>query len=280
MSTLSRAGFGVNSLLIGYGPSLTPKILLDYVNAGGNVLLGLSSESGTPSAIASLLLEFDISLPTEKTSVVVDHFNYDAVSAAETHDVLLLDRPGPLRPDAVNFFGGDGLIAVPRAVGQTLGNTSPLIAPILKAPTTAYAYDPKEAVDSVEDPFATGSQLALISAMQARNSARFTVLGSLEMLQDKWFGASVKSAPGKNDKSKNQEFARQLTEWTFKEVGVLKVLGVRHQEIITASKAACSTCKPVSNTTEVAESGEYNPEIYRIKNDVVCACLFSGYDLC
>ncbi|KAK7890346.1 oligosaccharyl transferase glycoprotein complex, beta subunit [Exophiala xenobiotica] len=262
----------------GYGPSLTPKILLDYVNAGGNVLLGLSSESGTPSAITSLLLEFDISLPTEKTSVVVDHFNHDELSAAEKHDVLLLDRPGPLRPDAVNFFGGDGTIAVPRAVGQTLGNTSPLLAPILKAPATAYAYDPKEGADSVEDPFATGSQLALISAMQARNSARFTVLGSLEMLQDKWFGASVKSSSGKNDKAMNQEFARQLTEWTFKEVGVLKVLGVQHQEIFGASKAACSTCKPVSNTTEVAESGEYNPEIYRIKNDVKYTIEIAQYD--
>lgn len=240
---------------------MTPKILLEYVNAGGNVLLALSSESGTPSAILSLLLEFDIALSPDKNSVVVDHFNYDTVSAPEKHDILLVNRPGPLRPDVTNFFGGDGLIAVPKPVGQTLGNSSPLLSPILKAPVTAYAYNPKEEGESVEEPFATGSQLALISAMQARNSARFTVLGSLEMLQDKWSDASVKTPAGKSVKTVNQEFARQLTEWTFKEVGVLKVFNIQHHEVASSGKAS-------DNTTAVGESN-LNPEIYRIKNDVV-----------
>ncbi|EXJ79853.1 oligosaccharyl transferase complex subunit OST4 [Capronia epimyces CBS 606.96] len=252
----------------GYGPSLTPKILLDYVNAGGNVLLGLSSESGTPAAISSLLLEFDISLSPDKHSVVVDHFNHDAISAADKHDVLLVERPPQLRPDVVNFFGGDGILAIPKAVGQTLGPASPLIAPILKAPKTAYAYNPKEDAESVEDPFATGSQLDLISALQARNSARFTVLGSLEMLQDKWFDASVKLPGGKTSKTVNQEFAKQLTEWTFQEVGVLKVFSVQHYEITTSSK-------PAENTTQI---GEYNPAMYRIKNDVNFSLEIGQYD--
>ncbi|OCT55074.1 Dolichyl-diphosphooligosaccharide--protein glycosyltransferase subunit wbp1 [Cladophialophora carrionii] len=253
----------------GYGPALTPKILLDYVNGGGNILLGLSSESGTPSAISSLLLEFDIALSPDKNSVVVDHFNYDTVSAAEKHDVLLVNRPGQLRADVVNFFGGDGLLAVPKAVGQTLGNASPLLAPILKAPVTAYAYNLKEEGESAEELFATGSQLALISSMQARNSARFTVLGSLEMLQDKWFDASVKSRGGENSKTVNRDFARQLTEWTFREVGVLKVFHIQHHEIVKASK-------PSENTT--ALSGPYNPEIYRIKNDVEFSISIGQYD--
>ena len=262
---LSRhCGTRILSQETGYGPALTPKILLEYTNAGGNVLLGLSSESGTPSAVASLLLEFDISLSPDKNSVVVDHFNYDTVSAGDKHDVLLVNRPGSLRSDVANFFGGEGVLALPRPVGQTLGNASPLLAPILKAPATAYAYNPKEEGESVEEPFATGSQLALVSAMQARNSARFAVLGSLEMLQDQWFGASVKSPGSKsNTKTVNQEFARQLTEWTFKEVGVLKVFGIQHHEVSTSTK-------PTANKTAI---GELNPEIYRIKNDVVCTPL-------
>ncbi|EXJ83917.1 oligosaccharyl transferase complex subunit OST4 [Capronia coronata CBS 617.96] len=252
----------------GYGPTLTPKILLDYVNAGGNVLLGLSSESGTPSAVSSLLLEFDISLSPDKHSIVVDHFNYDKVSAAEKHDVLLVERPGQLRPDVVNFFGGEGTLAVPRAVGQTLGPAIPLIAPILKAPMTAYAYNPGEEAQSVEEPFATGSQLNIVSAMQARNSARFTVLGSLEMLQDKWFGATVQLPGGKTSKTVNQEFVKQLTEWTFQEVGVLKVFSVQHYQITTASE-------PSQNTTQI---WEYNPEMYRIKNDVKFSIEIGQYD--
>ena len=136
----------------------------------------------------------------------------------------------------------------------------PLIAPILKAPATAYAHNPKEEGENMEDLFATGSQLALISAMQARNSARFTVLGSLEMLQDKWFSASVKAPNGKSTKTVNRDFARQLTEWAFKEVGVLKVENVRHH-LVTDAK------QPPSNTTQL---GFLNPDIYRVKNDVVC----------
>lgn len=246
--------------MAGYGPSLTPKFLLEYVNAGGNVLLGLSSESGTPSAISSLLLEFDITLPTDKHSVIVDHFNHDTASSGEKHDVLLVSRSTPSRADVVNFFGGSGLLALPQTVGQTLGNTSPLVAPILKAPVTAYAYNPKEDVESVEDVFATGSQLSLISALQARNSARFVVLGSLESLQDKWFDASVKTLDGKSVKTVNREFAKQLTEWTFKEVGVLKVVDISHHQIAPSTKSG-------ENATQIGDS---NPEIYRIKNDVVC----------
>jgi oligosaccharyltransferase complex subunit beta len=164
-----------------------------------------------------------------------------------------------LRPDVKSFFGGEGIVAVPKAVGQALGNASPLLAPILSAPSTAYSYNPKEEAENVEDPFATGGQISLISAMQARNSARFTVLGSLEMLADKWFDASVKAVGGKSSKTVNRDFARQVTEWTFKEVGVLKVNSMSHHEVESSSASP-------GNTTQV---GILNPTIYRIKNDVV-----------
>lgn len=195
---------------------------------------------------------------------MVDHFQYDTKSSAEEHNVLLLPRATPLRADVVNFFGGDGLVAVPKAVGQTLGSGSPLIAPILKAPETAYLHNPKEESDAEPDVFATGSQIALISAMQARNSARFTVLGSIEALKDKWFDAKVQVPGGKETKTVNRQFAKQLIEWTFKEVGVLKAGRIEHHQVLDSSK-------PVSNTTQVGFS---DPEIYRIKTDVVSATTF------
>lgn len=238
---------------------MTPKHLLDFTNAGGNILLSLSSDTSTPAALASLLLEFDISLPTDRSSVVVDHFNYDTASAAEKHDVLLVPRPSPLRPDVIDFFGGEGFLAVPNAVGQMLGAANPLIAPVLKAPQTAYVYNPKEEGNNLDELFATGAQISIISAMQARNSARFTVLGALEMLQDKWFDASVKGSNGKSTKTANRAFAKQLTEWTFKEVGVLKVGKIEHHEIIPS---------PAKQSEDV-QVGFQNPTIYRIKNDVV-----------
>ncbi|KAK5083030.1 oligosaccharyl transferase glycoprotein complex, beta subunit [Lithohypha guttulata] len=252
----------------GYGPNLTPKNLLDFTNAGGNILLALSSETAIPSAISSLLLEFDIALPTDRSSQIIDHFHYDTTSSADSHNVLVLPQPRPSRSDVISLFGGDGMLAVPKAVGQTLGAASTLINPILRAPETAYTYNPKEEADAEPDVFATGSQIALVSALQARNNARFTVLGSLEMLQNKWFDAEVKLPGGKPTKTANKQFARQLTEWTFKEIGVLRAGRVQHHQILDASK-------PISNTTQV---GFADPEIYRIKTDVSFAIELSQWD--
>ncbi|KAL3468603.1 Dolichyl-diphosphooligosaccharide--protein glycosyltransferase subunit WBP1 [Aspergillus heterothallicus] len=243
----------------GFGPSLSPKNLVDFINSDGNVLLALSGKSTTPSAVSSLLLEFDLHLPADRSSVAVDHFNYDTLSASEKHDVLVLERPGKLRPDTKAFFGGEGVLAIPSASPHTLGDTS-LLAPILRAPATAYSYNPKEDAGSVEDVFATGSQLALVSAMQARNSARFALLGSVESLQDKWFSATVKAPGGKEVKTVNQEFAKQLTAWTFKETGVLKVSKIEHhlaKDDITVE--------------------DLNPTIYRVKNETVFSIEISEY---
>jgi len=240
---------------------LSPKNLLDFINQSGNILLTLSADSPTPSAIASLLLELDIHLPLDRTTLVVDHFNYDTLSAAEKHDVLLLPQPSAVRPDVKNFFGGDGIIAFPKAVAQELGNSSPHLAPILRAMETAYSYNPKDDVEVVEEPFGVGSQISLVSSMQARNSARFTVFGSVEALENKWFDAKVKGLQLKQSKTANREFAKQVTGWTFMETGVLKVGRVEHH----LSSVEANT-KSNHNVTQL---GYLNPSIYRIKNDVV-----------
>jgi oligosaccharyltransferase complex subunit beta len=248
---------------VALGPKLTPQILLQFVNAQGNILLALDSSRPTPPGLVSLLLELDIHLAPERSSVVVDHFNYDALSAPEKHDVLLVPRPDALRPDVKSFFKGSGsdeLIAFPHGVGQTLGNESPLLAPILRAPRTAYSHDPKEETEGAEDPFAVGAQLALVSTVQARNSARFTVVGAAEMLQDTWFDAKVKSSSGaaKEVTTANRAFAKEVSGWTFNEIGVLKVGRIEHY----------LNEEPKTNVT--------NPKIYRIKNKVVCVTNISA----
>lgn len=224
----------------------------------GNILLALSSEQATPTALQALLLELDISIPADKGALVVDHFNYDAASASDEHDVLLLPFPKPLRSDVKNYFAGDGLIAVPRAVGQVLGNDSPLLSPILRAPSTAYSYNPKDEAEIVEDPFAVGEQLNLVSAMQANNAARLTVVGSAEMLQNKFFSEKAKLGD-KTVTTANRQFAQKVSAWTFKETGVLKVGKLLHYQDEGASKKL---------NTSVAVP-ENNPTIYRIKSDVV-----------
>lgn len=240
---------------------MAANVLLDFMKKEGNVLVTLSSDHPTPTSIVATLLELDIHLPADRSSLVVDHFNYDSTSAAEKHDVLLVPYPKPLRNDVRNYFQGEGLIAVPRAVGQTLGNESPLLAPILRAPKTAYSYSTKEEATIVEDPFATGEQLDLVSAIQAHNSARLTVLGSAEMLQNQWFGAKA-TLNGKPVTTANRDFVKKVVGWTFKELGVLKVGNLQHYLDEGAVK------KPINDSA--FDAPENNPKIYRIKNDVVC----------
>ena len=203
---------------------------------------------------------------------MVDHFNYDTFSASEKHDVLLLPQGSRVRSDVKNYFGGDGVIAFPRAVAQELGNSSPLLAPVLRAKSTAYSYNPKDEAVVVEDPFAVGEQISLVSSMQARNSARFTVFGSAEALENKWFDAKVKSVNGEDRKTANREFAKQITAWTFMELGVLEVGRFEHHLSSITGDAA--------GNDSVAQLGYLNPKIYRVKNDVVSGLFLICYQTC
>ena len=251
---------------IGLGPTLTANALLQFINNQGNILLTLSGTSPTPSAISSLLVELDIHLPPDRTSLVVDHFNYDTLSAGERHDVLLLPQPDASRSDVKNYFGGPGTIVFPRSVGQVLGNQSPFLAPILRAPSTAYSYNPKDEIETIEEPFATGQQMALVTAMQARNSARFTVLGSVEALADEWFNGKTKGVGKATETATaNRDFAKALSAWTFMEIGVLKVGRVEHY--------LSSTTADKAGNDSIAQLGFLNPKIYRVKNDVVSSAI-------
>ncbi|KAI1005736.1 hypothetical protein K3495_g2482 [Podosphaera aphanis] len=258
----------------GLGPSLTPQLLLSFINSGGNIQLVLSSIKPTPTALVSLLLELDIHLPSDRYVCVIDHFNYDKISAPEKHDVVLVPRPDAIRPDVKNYFRGNGkggdVIAFPRGIGQVLGNDNPLLTPILRAPRTAYSINSRPDTEAVEDLFAAGSQLSLITTMQARNSARLTVIGSAEMLQNTWFDSKVLRSIGmagvgsnsKEVKTANRKFAKEVTGWTFKEIGVLKVGKIEHY--LQVSEGSLK-----SNMT--------NPRIYRVKNDVTYNIEISEY---
>ncbi|KAF7546047.1 hypothetical protein G7Z17_g8697 [Cylindrodendrum hubeiense] len=246
------------SKIKGLGPNLTPNILLDFINAEGNILLTMSSTHSVPSSLVALLSELDVTLPSERTGSVVDHFHYDTISAAESHDVLVLSCPPNVRPGLKDYFQLPGTaLTFPRAVGHVLGS-GPLLTPILRAPPTAYSYNPKEQADVVdpEDLFAAGKQLALVSVIQALNSARFTILGSAEMLEDKWLEVQVARPQERPQYTSNREFWTSLTAWTFKELGVLRVNSIEHH---------------------IVGDDEINPGLYRVKNDVAYKISISEY---
>lgn len=118
----------------------------------------------------------------------------------------------------------------------------------------------------MEDPFAVGGQVSLVSAMQARNSARFTVFGSSEALENKWFDAEIKGLDGKQTITGNRLFAKQVSAWTFQETGVLHVGKIEHY--------LGSVNDEILHSNRIARLQDLSPKIYRIKNHVVCLNLF------
>ncbi|KAM0470415.1 hypothetical protein ACHAPX_009945 [Trichoderma viride] len=231
------------------GPNLTPSHLVNFVNADGNILVAQTSTVPSSTSIVGFLSELDISLPVERTGTVIDHFNYDVRSAAESHDVLVVEGPINIRSGLKPYFEIEGgVVAFPHAVGHVLGS-GPLLSPVVRASATAYSYNPKEQAEvlDADDLFAAGQQLSLLSVFQARNSARVTVLGSAELLQNKWFEAVVGKPGGNSFRTDNQEFAKRVSGWAFQELGVLRVNSIEHK---------------------LQDSDELNPGIYRIKNDV------------
>jgi oligosaccharyltransferase complex subunit beta len=100
---------------------------------------------------------------------------------------------------------------------------------ILTASSTAYSYEPDKAI--TEYPHTVGKNTVLIAGLQARNNARVVFSGSLEFFSDKFLTASIQGKNGKvYDKPGNEALIKALSDWVFKEKGVLRLSSVSHHK--------------------------------------------------
>ncbi|KAF8468925.1 Dolichyl-diphosphooligosaccharide--protein glycosyltransferase subunit WBP1 [Kalaharituber pfeilii] len=254
-----------------YGPKLTSQLFIDFLDKQGNILVLLDPHN-TPEQLRELGRELEIGL-APRGDIAVDHFHWlPGVEGNEkTHDLFLVQKP-TTGPNKKNYFGGyndkEEYVAF-RGSGHTLGN-SPLLHPILQASRTAYTYDPNEESLKSENPWSAGQQLYLTTGFQARNNARITFVGSADAFNDDFHGLDglKKGQTGNKEVVSNRGFARDVTAWTFQEVGVLRVDSVRHYATPDLQK---------SSQTDVATEITSNPEIYRIKSDVTFEITLSEY---
>ncbi|XP_015594603.1 dolichyl-diphosphooligosaccharide--protein glycosyltransferase 48 kDa subunit [Cephus cinctus] len=209
-----------------FGGALNDDTIADFIDGGGNVLVAGSSQSG--DALHNLASECGFEMD-EEGATVIDHINYD-VSDAGQHNKIVAEPSSLIEAPVIVgsrdipplLYQGTGLVAKPN---------NPLVLRLLSAASSAYSYNPDQLVK--EYPHAVGQNTLLIAALQARNNARVIFSGSLFFFSDEAFTSPVQKAQGdkKYEKSGNEAVAMAMSQWVFKENGVIRVAAVNHHKV-------------------------------------------------
>ena len=170
---------------------------VDFVNGGGNVMLTASSNS--TAQYRDFVAEFGFEIPEAVDNRLIDYFAVDGELDAVSVKKTAVQSVPQIVSEPFAFSGA----------AHTLFEDNALVFSVVSASASS-------ALKSADPgyPFA-GSDLKLVSALQGRNNARVTLIGSHVMLNDDFM-------------SKNEKFANQLTAWTFQESCILRVAATHH----------------------------------------------------
>lgn len=228
---LSKYGEYLYSNLIVFAPSveefggtINANAIADFVDNGGNVLIAVSTEVG--DVLRDVGMEVGLELDERGTSVI-DHLNYDVKDRGD-HTLIVVDPANVI--DAELIVGKRTTVpCLYRGLGMIADPENPLIVEIMTGSTTSYSYFTNDNIE--EYPHAVGKSTLLMAGLQARNNARVVFSGSIDFFSNEFFAASVLQAvPGAQDfdVSNNRDLATAVSQWVFKERGVLRVGEVRH----------------------------------------------------
>ncbi|CAF1124869.1 unnamed protein product [Rotaria sp. Silwood1] len=235
-----------------FGGRLDAAILTQFVDAGGNVLVAGSNVIG--DVIREFAGECGIEFADDKSSVI-DHINFD-VNDDGQHTLIVASPNNLLSSELI--VGQSKKNSLPflfRGTGMSSDPDNPLLLDVLTASSTSYTANPEEKTLS-EYPATVGKRTLLISVLQARNNARVGFVGSLDFFSNEFFQSSVQSNNGKkHDKTGNQDLAIALSDWLFKQRGVLRARNIRHY----------------------LKDDKSTPRFYTVKNDIVFSIQFDEF---
>ncbi|KAI9278680.1 Dolichyl-diphosphooligosaccharide--protein glycosyltransferase subunit WBP1 [Phascolomyces articulosus] len=220
--------FAYKSKDIGKHKSVGNVQLVKFVNEGGNLLVATANDPSL--AIRDLAAEFEVEFDAMGANVY-DHKDTEHDLISTSH----IDAPS-------SIIDGIKKPILFRGVALSLGST-PMLNSILKAEGTAFSSDGYSSSASGRE------DIELVAAMQARNSARATFSGSLDLFSDRFVREEGHVPSG------NAEFVDEISKWTFQEKSVLKVVDHRHHKINETSQ----------------------PEAYRIKDEILYILEVSEY---
>uniref|UniRef100_A0A0P4W9M7 Dolichyl-diphosphooligosaccharide--protein glycosyltransferase 48 kDa subunit n=1 Tax=Scylla olivacea TaxID=85551 RepID=A0A0P4W9M7_SCYOL len=205
-----------------FGGALSVETIVEFIDGGGNVLVAGSREAA--DLIRELVTEVGVEMD-EEGAAVIDHLHYDANDDGQ-HTLIAAPSSG-LIDSEVMVGARDAIPLLYRGTGLITDADNPLVLPVLRAPSTAYCYSPTQAI--TDYPHATGQNMLLVAALQARNNARVVVSGSLEFFSDAFIMASVQTPQGASyERSGNGRVVEALSRWVFMEEGVLRVVSIDH----------------------------------------------------
>ena len=223
--------------------------LIDYVNAGGNVLIAASSDLS--DALRDFSYEFSVDFD-ERGSAVFDYFN-----KADGDPLKVLSNVYS-KASAEYVIGKTVQAGAPivfSGVGHRLSGKNMLAFPVLTATSSAFSYDKSSSSLLTGDPL-VGSSVVLVSAFQARNNARVVFSGSTDLFTDAFFDTQVTPFGGGGQaKAGNEAFVAELTKWAFREKSVIRISDPKHHR-----------------WNETAQHG-----IYRIKDELVYSATISEW---
>lgn len=137
--------------------------------------------------------EFEVEYD-DRGQYVIDHFHYDQLIDDGSHTTLIVPLSSIESPFAsTSTIQGPPLLY--RGIGHQVGRV-PLLHNLIHAQASAYSYETKINEAPSEDPTLTGSDIGLVSSMQARNNARISFVGSLDIFSDAFALASVTEIDG------------------------------------------------------------------------------------
>ncbi|GAM20895.1 hypothetical protein SAMD00019534_040700, partial [Acytostelium subglobosum LB1] len=184
--------------------TLTSADIINFIDAGNNVLM--AGDYIVSDTIRDVASEIGIDIEDDKTNVF-DHYNFD--KSESQHNLIVGDR---FIQDSSIILKDKKAPVLFKGIGHSIRN-NPLNYAILTGVSTAYSAKLSTGASTK----LYGTSVGLVSSLQARNNARVTFSGSLDLFSDKFFQSSING-----QKSGNAEFVNNLVSWTFQERGILR----------------------------------------------------------
>ena len=194
------------------------------------VLLSLiSASTGSKSGKKTLVLLENLSIKethsvffSDLITAVIDHLNYD-INDRGDHALLVVDPSNLISAPLIVckntntpiLYQGLGLVADP---------DNPLVLEIMTGYTTSYLYSPTRSIKHY--PHAVGKRTLLVAGLQARNNACVVFSGSTDLFSNEFFASPVQKSQVDSkeyQQNGNRALSKALTQWVFKEIGILKI---------------------------------------------------------